>query len=459
MPISVTSLQHYVERWRDQAANAWDSLRRRIGGKPDSTERPAQRLSALSGALLAESGEYASSALAREALSAYQALDAQGRCGFFDALARDYSPSPEAVASAARAYQTDPSADNLIRLQQSAEAPRQELFRRLNMAPGGTATLVEMRGWLLKNLKEHPQWRIIDSDLMHLLRSWFNRGFLRLERIDWRTSAAVLEKLIRYEAVHAIDGWRDLHRRLEADRRCFAFFHPQLPDEPIIFIEVALIEGMAAHVQPLLDVEAPVASPVNCDCAMFYSITNCHEGLRGISFGNFLIKQVAEELRREFPQLRRFATLSPIPGFRRWLDRRRSERLKELAPLEQLEQPDWHVRDSSDALQRLLMRLCAYYLLHAKQAEGGHPEPVDPVARFHLGNGAALERLNWMGDTSQAGMARSAGLMVNYVYRLNEVERNHERYFRSHAIAASPQVEKLARECLFAAPAKGGPAA
>jgi malonyl-CoA decarboxylase len=459
VPISVTSLQHYVERWRDQAASAWDSLRRRIGGKPDRTDPPAQRLSALSGALLAESGEFASSALAREALSAYQALDAQGRCGFFDALARDYSPSPEAVASAARAYQTDPSADNLIHLQQSVEAPRQELFRRLNMAPGGTATLVEMRGWLLKNLKEHPQWRIIDSDLMHLLRSWFNRGFLRLERIDWRTSAAVLEKLIRYEAVHAIDGWRDLQRRLEADRRCFAFFHPQLPDEPIIFIEVALTEGMAAHVQPLLDVETPVASPVNCDCAMFYSITNCHEGLRGISFGNFLIKQVAEELRREFPQLRRFATLSPIPGFRRWLERRRSERLKELAPLEQLEQPDWHVRDSSDVLQRLLMRLCAYYLLHAKQAEGGHAEPVDPVARFHLGNGAALERLNWMGDTSQAGMARSAGLMVNYVYRLNEVERNHERYWREKLIAASAQVEKLARECLFAAPAKGGPAA
>ena len=456
--MSAASLHAYVQRWRDQAASTWDFLRQLIGAK-QSFDRPADHLCALSSALLSESGEYASAALARETLLAYQALDEQGRREFFDALARDYSPSLEAVSSAARAYQADPSADNLVRLQESVEAPRQELFRRLNMAPGGTAALIEMRRWLLKNLKDNPHWRIIDSDLTHLLRSWFNRGFLRLERIDWRTSAAVLEKLIRYEAVHAIDGWRDLHRRLEADRRCFAFFHPQLPDEPIIFIEVALTEGMAARVQPLLDVEAPVASPVNCDCAMFYSITNCHEGLRGISFGNFLIKQVAEELRREFPQLRRFATLSPIPGFRRWLDRRRSERLKELAPLEQLEQPDWHVRDSSDVLQRLLMRLCAYYLLHAKHAEAGHAEPVDPVARFHLGNGAALERLNWMGDTSQAGMARSAGLMVNYVYRLNEVERNHERYFRSHAIAASPQVEKLARECLFAAPAKGEPAA
>jgi malonyl-CoA decarboxylase len=435
VPISVTSLQQYIERWRGQAASAWDSLRRLVGGKPESADTPAQRLCALSSALLGESGEYASSALAREALSTYQTLDESGRREFFDMLARDYSPSPEAVASAARAYQADPSADNLIRLQKSVEAPRQELFRRLNMAPG-TAALVEMRGWLLKRLKDNPQWRIIDSDLTHLLRSWFNRGFLRLERIDWHTPAAILEKLIQYDAVHAIDGWRDLHRRLEADRRCFAFFHPQLPDEPIIFIEVALTKGMATSVQPLLAVETPVASPVDSDCAMFYSITNCQEGLRGISFGNLLIKQVAEELERELPQLRRFATLSPIPGFRRWLDRQRGERPGELESIE-------------------LMRLCAYYLLHAKQDR----EPLDPVARFHLGNGASLERLNWMGDTSQAGIARSAGLMVNYVYRLDEVERNHERYWHQKVIAASPQVEKLARECVLAAPAEGGPAA
>jgi malonyl-CoA decarboxylase len=459
VPISVTSLQNYVERWRDQAASAWDSLRRRLGGKPGGAERPAQHLCALSGALLAESGEYASSALARETLAAYQALDEPGRREFFDVLARDFSPSPDTVTGAARAYQADPSADNLIRLQESVEAPRQELFRRLNMAPGGIAALVEMRGWLLKSLNANPQWRIIDSDLTHLLRSWFNRGFLRLERIDWRTSAAILEKLIQYEAVHAIDGWRDLHRRLEADRRCFAFFHPQLPDEPIIFIEVALTRGMAASVQPLLDVETPVASPASSDCAMFYSITNCQEGLRGISFGNLLIKQVAEKLARELPQLRRFATLSPIPGFRRWLDRRRAERLEELKPLDRIVEPDWQVHDSSGVLQRMLMRLCAYYLLHAKQTEGGHAEPLDPVARFHLGNGAVLERLNWMGDTSQAGMARSAGLMANYVYRLDEVERNHERYWREKLIAASSQVEKLAREGVLAAPAEGGPAA
>jgi len=428
-------------------------LRRLFGGR-GGTPGGVQHLCALCDALLSESGEYASTALAREALAAYQGLDERGRSQLFEVLARDYSPSPEAVGRSASAYQADPSPDTLARLLETVEPARQELFRRLNMAPGGTAALVEMRRVLLRNLKANPGWRVIDADLMHLLRSWFNRGFLRLERIDWRTSALVLEKLIQYEAVHAIQGWRDLHRRLEADRRCFAFFHPQLPDEPIIFIEVALTRSMSAHIQPLLDIASPV-TPAHPDCAMFYSITNCQEGLRGISFGNLLIKQVAEELKREFPHLRRFATLSPIPGLRRWLDRKRSERPQELAALARLEQPDWHLGEDTEALQRMLPRLCAYYLLHAKQGD----EPLDPVARFHLGNGAALERVNWMGDSSGSGMARSAGLMVNYVYWLSELERNHERYWREKAIAASPQVEKLARECVLAAPPEKGAAA
>jgi malonyl-CoA decarboxylase len=428
-------------------------LRRLIGarGGMDGTMR---HLFGLCDALLAESGEYASTAIAREALQAYQALDERGREQFFDVLARDYSPSPEAVGRSASAYQADPSPENLALLLDTVEPARQELFRRLNMVPGGTAALVEMRKELLKNLKSKPQWGVIDADLRHLLRSWFNRGFLRLERIDWRTSAIVLEKLIQYEAVHAVQGWRDLRRRLEADRRCFAFFHPQLPDEPIIFIEVALTRSMSAHIQPLLDIAAPV-TPAHSDCAMFYSITNCQEGLRGISFGNLLIKQVAEELKREFPHLRRFATLSPIPGFRRWLDERRKEKPKELALLAKLEEPDWYQSEVSDAMQRMLLRLCAYYLVHAKHGD----EPLDPVARFHLGNGAALERVNWMGDISESGMARAAGLMVNYVYWLAEVERNHERYFREHAIAASSQVEKLARECVLAGAAEKGAAA
>ena len=433
-------------------------LRRLIGGGRGGMDGAVRDLFALCDALLSVSGEYASTALAREALEAYQALDERGRDQFFDVLARDYSPSPEAVASTASAYQADPSPDNLARLQEAVQSTRQELFRRLNMTAGGTAALVEMRSGLLKKLKSKPEWRVIDSDLLQLLREWFNRGFLRLERIDWRTSALVLEKLSQYEAVHAIQGWRDLRRRLAADRRCFAFFHPQLPDEPIIFIEVALTRSMSAHIQPLLDIASPV-QPANSDCAMFYSITNCQEGLRGISFGNLLIKQVAEELKREFPHLRRFATLSPIPGFRRWLEEKRKEKPRELAPLSRLAEPDWHQGEVSDALQRMLLRLCAYYLLHAKQGGGKEAEPLDPVARFHLGNGAALERVNWMGDVSESGMARSAGLMVNYVYWLAEVERNHERYFREHAIAASSQVEKLARECVLAASGEKGAAA
>jgi len=311
---------------------------------------------------------------------------------------------------------------------------------------------------MLRGLKLHPAWSAIDADLLHLFRSWFNRGFLRLERIDWRTPAIVLEKLIEYEAVHAVQGWRDLRRRLEGDRRCFAYFHPQLRDEPLIFIEVALTRGMSAHVQPLLDINAPVAGPARADTAIFYSITNCQEGLRGISFGNLLIKQVAEDLKSEFPHLKQFATLSPIPGFRRWLDGTEARvRLsvgpnaeQRLAMLAAIETPGWQAGEVPEDLQKLLMRLCAWYLLHARQ----DAEPLDPVARFHLGNGAALERLNWLGDTSESGMARSAGMMVNYVYRLADVERNHERYFAQHDVVASRAVTKLARKSPLAAAAE-----
>jgi malonyl-CoA decarboxylase len=412
-------------------------LRKLFGGGQGAIDRRTHELLELCDALLSESGEYASTAIAHDAMAAYQGLDERCREQFFDALAQQYSPSPDMVIAAANAYQAEPSPENLTKLQDAVEPARQELFRRLNMVPGGTATLVEMRKVLLKGLRAHPPWRVIDADLRHLLRSWFNRGFLKLERIDWRTSALVLEKLTQYEAVHAVQGWQDLRRRLESDRRCFAFFHPQLPEEPIIFIEVALTRGMSAHVQPLLDIRSPVATPMNADCAMFYSITNCQEGLRGISFGNLLIKQVAEDLKREFPQLRRFATLSPIPGFRRWLEKVADKEL-----LSKIEDPAWHLGEVPEALEKVLTRLCAHYLLHAKHGA----EPLDPVARFHLGNGASLERLNWMGDSSEQGMARSAGLMVNYVYWLAEVERNHERYFREHYIVASPLIEKLARE-------------
>jgi malonyl-CoA decarboxylase len=430
-------------------------LRRLLGRSRAGVGQNTQHLVSLCEALLGERGEVSGAALARQALAAYEALDQRCRDEFFDILAQEFAPAPEAVGKAADAYRYDPTPQNLIQLQQVIDTARQELFRRLNMAPGGTAALVQMRRQVLRGLKAHPAWNAIDADLLHLFRSWFNRGFLRLERIDWRTPAIVLEKLIEYEAVHAVQGWRDLRRRLEGDRRCFAYFHPQLRDEPLIFIEVALTRGISAQVQPLLDINAPVAGTAQADTAVFYSITNCQEGLRGISFGNLLIKQVAEDLKGEFPHLKQFATLSPIPGFRRWLDGSEA-RVKlsmgpnaeqRLAILSAIETPGWHAGEVPEALQKLLTRLCAWYLVNAKQGA----EPLDPVARFHLGNGAALERLNWLGDTSESGMARSAGMMVNYVYRLDEVERNHERYFADGTVAASRAVAKLARKSPLAA--------
>ena len=412
--------------------------------KPD---RHTRRTVSLCHALLSERGEASGAALAREALAAYRMLEGPALKAFFDVLAEEFSPDPTVVDEASDAYRQDPSPARLVRLQHVVEAPRQELFRRLNLAGGGTAALVEMRRILLRDIKTQPQWAGIDADLGHLLSSWFNRGFLTLQRIDWRTPALVLEKLMQYEAVHEIQGWRDLRRRLESDRRCFAFFHPALPDEPIIFIEVALTKGMSEKVQPLLDPDSPVVDPAGADAAIFYSITNCQEGLRGISFGNFLIKQVAADLGREFPRLKTFATLSPIPGFRKWLSESAASHAELAKVTAAISKADWLENPGIYAdLQNELMRLCAHYLLHAKHDN----EPADSVARFHLGNGARMERLNWLADSSKTGMARSAGLMVNYVYRLKDVERNHETYANKHAVVASPGLALLARESLLA---------
>jgi malonyl-CoA decarboxylase len=418
----------------------------------NKADRHTRKTVALCHALLSERGEASGAALAREALTAYRALSGPALGAFFDVLAQEFSPDPEAVGAAAYAYRQEPSQARLIQLQQVVESPRQELFRRINLAAGGTAALVEMRRRLLRELKAQPHWAGIDADLSHLFHSWFNRGFLSLQRIDWRTPALVLEKLMEYEAVHEIQGWHDLRRRLESDRRCFAFFHPALPDEPIIFIEVALTRGMSDQVQPLIDPESPVVDPDGADTAIFYSITNCQEGLRGISFGNFLIKQVAEDLGREFPRLKTFATLSPIPGFRKWLAGTVAARAELADVTEALAQADWHQRAGPGTRVRTeLMRLCAYYLLRAKHGT----EPVDAVARFHLGNGARMERLNWLADSSKQGMERSAGLMVNYVYRLKDVERNHEAYVKERLVVASPALSLLARESRLARPKDG----
>ncbi len=399
--------------------------------------------------LMSERGDVSGAALAREALAAYGDLSEAETEPFFELLASDLSPDPKQVLRAADRYRDRPSQENLSELQRAVEPPRQELFRRLNMAPGGTSALVAIRQRVRRGLKSHPDWTHIDTDLAHLFTSWFNRGFLTLERIDWHTPAIVLEKLVRYEAVHQVRSWRDLRRRLEADRRCFAFFHPALPGEPIIFIEVALTKGISTSVKPLLDLTSPVLHPESADSAIFYSITSCQEGLRGIPFGNLLIKQVVQQLGREFPRITHFATLSPVPGFRAWLASL-GDSLDAIAAgremietLKRLQGDDWLKRGDIAGLQPVLMSLCAYYLLYAKHGA----EPADPVARFHLGNGAQLGRINWLADVSTRGLQRGAGLMVNYLYDLGDVEANRESYVREHRVIASRQLRRLARDC------------
>ena len=368
--------------------------------------------------------------------------------------AADFSPSwptacsrtPTPWRERAQAYLSSPDTAAVARLQRAVESPRHEFFRRLNLAPGATAQIVAMRRDLLA--ADDPTLASLDRDLMHLLASWFNRGFLVLRPIDWHTPAVILEKIIAYEAVHEIQGWDDLRRRLDpADRRCFAFFHPSLIDEPLIFVEVALMSDMPDSIQSLLR-EAPkngelTAKPTT---AVFYSISNCQEGLRGISFGNFLIKQVVEDLVKERASLKTFATLSPVPGFADWLGEVLADESTALVTpaegerLRILEDPAWIDTAAAEPLKPVLLRLAAYYFLHAKTAEG---HPIDPVARFHLGNGARLERINWQGDISPKGLREAHGLMCNYRYELKDIERNHEAYVNDGTVAASRHVHAL----------------
>jgi malonyl-CoA decarboxylase len=403
----------------------------------------AQRTIELCRALLSERGEVSGTRLAIRTLASYQALQGDALEAFLDLLVEEFSPDREKVARAIAAYHDRPSAETLAGLQTAVESPCQELFRRLNLAPTGTRALIDLRRQLLPTLSANPSRAPLDRDLTHLFRSWFNRGFLVLRRVDWQCPAAILEKLIQYERVHQIQDWRDLRRRLQDDRRCYAFFHPALPDEPLIFVEVALARGMSGNVDPLLAADAPVSNGSQANSAIFYSITNCQVGLSGISFGNFLIKQVVEELGRELPRIRTFASLSPMPGFSAWL---RSEKVwttlsAELRKqLQRLDAPDSTSRAVPAALKPEVMRLGAIYLLFAKRDRA----PLDSVARFHLTNGARAERLNWMADTSDAGLRQSLGLMVNYVYELAAVEQNHEAFARRDEIIASRELRRQA---------------
>jgi len=390
---------------------------------------------ALARRLISTQGEASGVALAERLLDAYATMDDSARLQWFEALAAEYGPDVATLRSAAEAWLADPTPAAAAALHDAAEPQRQELFRRINLAPGGTAALVEMRGAMLPLLPDRPGLAPVDADFVHLFSSWFNRGFLLLRRIDWSSPADVLEKIIRYEAVHEIDGFEDLRRRVAPpDRRCFGFFHPQMPDDPLIFVEVALTRGVPASIGALLDPDRAMLDPAEADTAVFYSISNTQAGLRGISFGNFLIKQVVDELAREVANLKTFVTLSPLPGFAAWL--------REGDLPEGLAAEDWpRDPEALAALDPELATAAAHYLIEAKN---GHGKPLDPVARFHLGNGASLDRINPHADLSPRGLDQSFGVMVNYRYDQASIERNHEAYAATGKVACSTPVRRLA---------------
>ena len=395
-------------------------------------------------ALLSAAGEVSGSKIAAAILSRYGGLGRQGKAAFFRLLTEEFDLDPDQVQATAQAYGAAPDRASLDALLKAAEPQRQELLRRLNHVPGATARLVAMRLDLLGMLKEEPSFARTDLDFVHLLSSWFNRGFLVLRRINWGTPANILEKVIAYEAVHEIGDWDDLRRRLQpADRRCFAFFHPSMPDEPLIFVEVALTAGAPSSIQDVLAEDRTELAASDADTAVFYSISNCQAGLKGISFGNSLIKQVVHDLSVELPHLKTFVTLSPIPGLARWLaaqaEQVSDETAKELlAAAAQDAGGGGRLEGAADILRAYAAR----YLAEAKRPDNF---PADPVARFHLGNGASLHDVHPGADLSAKGLKQSCGAMVNYLYRLDSVEQNHEDYVNNRTVAQSRTVQSIVR--------------
>src|SRR5215213_9950883 len=409
----------------------------------------SQSLIELCEELLSGRGEASGVALAREIFTRYDELKTGPRIAFFETLATRFGVDRERIDAAVDAWAREGTDEAAAELHLAAEPRRQELFSRLNLAPGGKAALVSMREDLMEAMVHRGNdLSAVDQDFVHLFSSWFNRGFLVLRRIDWSTPAIVLEKIIRYEAVHQIRDWDDLRRRIDPpDRRCYAFFHPALNDEPLIFVEVAFTNGVPRAIAPILSMDGNTLPPENANTAVFYSISNCQRGLSGVSFGSFLIKQVVEEISREFPRLTNFVTLSPVPGFADWLARERTSNKPILLPedltvLKDLDQPDWWQDGAAERLQEPLLHAAATYFLSARSRNGG---ALDPVARFHLGNGARLEQLNTLADLSEKGLAQSHGLMVNYLYDVDDIEKNHEGYAEGRTIVAANGIRKRAR--------------
>ncbi len=403
---------------------------------------PVQELLDLSYDLISHKGLASGIALARQVVSHYSKLNKKEKLTYFNKLTNITQVDIQEIKARAEELYKNPGPETREKLNKSLKTKCQKLFSRMNMAPGGTKAIVRLREDLLEFLPKHPKLKPLDVDLRTLLTTWFNPGFLVLEKIDWDTEASILEKIIRYETVHNIGNWNDLKQRLVDNRRCFAYFHPALEDEPLIFVEVALTKGIACSVQNILN---DSATDVKRDTAIFYSINNCQRGLKRIPLGNFLIKMVAMKINIENPDIKTFSSLSPVTGFSVWLksileDEKNPLFDKTRKTLQLVLNPGWH-KDSKQVkkLHKPLMQACAYYLIHVKRGD----KPLNPVARFHFGNGAELYRINWMGNNSAHGLADSFGIMVNYLYDLKNMEYNHENYMVNGGLAISKSVKKL----------------
>jgi len=393
--------------------------------------------------------------LAAEILTRYGDFDRDEKMEFFRFLLEEFCADHSQLNSAIEKYQADPNPAHVQLLNRASLPARRQVFQVLNMTPNGTLNLVAMRSDLLSLLSTDKELRSVDRDLENLFGAWFNRGFLSLEQIDWKTPAFILEKLIAYEAVHEITGWDDLRRRVSPGRRCYAFFHPALPNEPIIFVQVALANGLAGSIDQIIREESAhppcPADEQRADTAIFYSISNCQPGLRGIAFGDLLIKQVVDLISAELPHIKTYSTLSPIPGFGAWMTRAALDPSSDLSAAEravinQLQvNPEDHAwledEDCCSEFQPILMALCAHYLLNERRGDA----PLDAVSRFHLRNGARLERINWLGDTSAKGIQESAGLLANYLYDGKSVTKNHERYIYDNEVVCNNAVAQLAK--------------
>lgn len=431
-------------------------LRSIVGARTTATARPKQLdewRRQLAECAEAKGGEVSARIRAAALAQTYLQLDDAARHAFLRLISLEFGPAPPVVAAAHAAYQeafgTPQQWDAEAALRAALRSARIRILTQFNAIPQGVKFLVDLRADLLRYLDEDAELAPLDRELESRLAAWFDVGFLELQRITWNSPAALLEKLIEYEAVHEIRSWTDLKNRLDSDRRLYAFFHPRMPMEPLIFVEVALTDHLADSIQAVLDEQAPVFDARRADTAIFYSISNTQPGLRGVSFGNFLLKRVIDDLRRDFPKLRHFATLSPLPGFAKWVAKNPQELAAEGLDLDaaQLATGVWAQDDAvARRVNEALAQLAARYLTLAKSGRNGGKLPLDPVARFHLGNGARLERINPLADASSKGMQQSLGIMVNYQYDLDDLEQNVESFAREGAITTSAAVRRLARQ-------------